>query len=80
MTVKPKPRVIHNPNDVAALALMQIDSINMKKDELTVAIKSLSDLTRQLVRVYGEHMRTIKELSERVKVLEGKEKGEAEAA
>ena len=66
-------RVISNPNDVASLVLAQLNHVNGKKDELTIAIKGLADTTQQLVRAYAEHTRTIQQLSERVKVLEGKE-------
>ena len=40
------PRVISNPNDVASLVLMQVDAVNAKKDELTIAIKGLADLAK----------------------------------
>lgn len=66
-----KQRVISNPNDVASLVLAQLNHVNGKKDELTIAIKGLADTTQQLVRAYAEHTRTIQQLSERVKVLEG---------
>jgi len=65
-------RVISNPNDVAGLVLAQLNHVNNKKDELTIAIKSLADTTQQLVRAYADHTRTIQQLVERVKVLEGK--------
>ncbi len=38
-----QPRVISNPNDVAGLVMMQIDAVNSKKDDLTIAIKGLAD-------------------------------------
>lgn len=72
-----KPRVIHNPNDVANLVLLQMDLINAKKDDLTIAIKGLADLTKQLVHAYANHTRTIQELMERVRGLEGKVEAEA---
>lgn len=68
----PKPRVVHNPNDVANLVLLQMDLINAKKDDLTIAIKGLTDLTKQLVHAYANHTRTIQELMERVRGLEEK--------
>lgn len=64
-------RVISNPNDVAGLVLAQLNNVNNKKDELTIAIKGLADTTQQLVRAYADHTRTIQQLAERVKVLEG---------
>ncbi len=69
-----QPRVISNPNDVASLVLMQIDAVNAKKDDLTIAIKGLGDLTKQLVRAYAENMKAIQALQERVKELEEKTK------
>lgn len=68
-----KPRVISNPNDVARLVLMQIDAISAKKDDLTIAIKGLTDTTKQLVRAYVEHARAIQKLQLRVKQLEKKD-------
>lgn len=65
-----RPRVISNPNDVAALVLAQLDNVSNKKDEFTIAVKGLADTTRQLVRAYGEHMKTIQELKKRVDQLE----------
>jgi hypothetical protein len=72
---KGQPRVLRHPNDVASLVLMQIDAINAKKDELTIAIKGMTDLARQLVRVYAEQVQTIQTLGERMKKLEEKAKG-----
>lgn len=69
-----QPRVISTPNDVANLVLMQVDAVNAKKDELTIAIKGLADTTKQLVRAYAEHARTIQRLQQRVRALEGKDK------
>ena len=64
-----QPRVVSRPEDVAGLVLMQIDLVNARKDDLTIAIKGLSDLTRQLVRAYGENMHTIGELQSKLKKL-----------
>jgi hypothetical protein len=72
---KAKPRVLRHPNDVASLVMMQIDAINAKKDELTIAIKGMTDLARQLVRVYAEQAQTIQTLGERMKKLEEKAEG-----
>jgi hypothetical protein len=43
-----QPCVISNPRDVASFVLMQVGAINAKKDELTLAIKGLADLAKQL--------------------------------
>ena len=64
-------RAVNNPSDVANLILMQVDAVNSKKDDLTIAIKGLTDLTKQLTRAYAEHTKTIQKLAERVKELEG---------
>ncbi len=66
-----QPRVVSRPEDVAGLVLMQIDLVNARKDDLTIAIKGLSDLTRQLVRAYGENMQTIDQLTSKVKKMGG---------
>jgi hypothetical protein len=71
---KPKPRVISNPNDVAGLVMMQIDAVSTRKDELTIAIKGLTDTTKQLVRAYAQQTAVIQKLSKRVKELEDKTK------
>lgn len=67
-------RVISTPNDVANLVLMQVDAVNVKKDELTIVIKGLTDTTKQLVRAYAEHAKTIQRLQQRVRTLEEKNK------
>lgn len=64
------PSVISNPNDVASLVLMQVDAVNAKKDELTIAIKGLADLAKQLVRAYAQNAQAIQKLQIRVQGLE----------
>ncbi len=68
---KQKARVVNHPRDVAALALSQLNAVNAKKDELTIAIKGLSDLTTQLVNVYASNMSTMQQMQVRIKELEG---------
>ena len=67
---KGQPRVVSNPNDVASLVMMQIDAINGKKDELTIAVKSLADTAKQLVSVYAKQQAQIAKLVKRVEELE----------
>lgn len=67
---KATPRVISNPSDVAGMVFMQIDAINTKKDELTIAVKGLADTAKQLVRAYAQQAEIIQKLTERVKELE----------
>lgn len=69
---KESPQVIKHPRDVAALALSQLNAVNGKKDELTIAIKGLSDLTTQLVNVYASNMNTMQQMQARIKELEEK--------
>jgi len=67
-----KPRTISNPNDVASLVMMQIDQVNAKKDDLTIATKNLADTAKQLVRAYAEQTAVIAKLQQRVRALEEK--------
>lgn len=69
-----KQRIISRPGDVAGLVMMQVDAVNAKKDELTIAIKSLTDTSKQLVRAYAEHAQAIVKLQQRIKTLEEKSK------
>ena len=68
---QPKPgRVISDPKDVAQLVMMRIDHVNAKKDELTIAVKSLADTAKQLVSVYAKQQAQIAKLAKRVEELE----------
>jgi hypothetical protein len=68
---QPKPgRVISDPKDVAQLVMMRIDHVNSKKDELTIAVKSLADTAKQLVSVYAKQQAQIAKLAKRVEELE----------
>ncbi len=69
-----QPRVISHPSDVAGLVMMQIDAVNTKKDELTIAVKNLADTSKQLVRAYAGQTAAIQKLQKRVKELEDKGK------
>ena len=72
---KPRTRTVSHPREVAALVLTQIDQVNTKKDELTLAVKALTDLTKQLATSYGNQMLAIEQLTRRVNALEGKKQG-----
>jgi hypothetical protein len=63
-------RVISDPNDVANVVLMQIDAVNDRKNELTIVVKGLTDLTKQLARAYADQAATIVALRSRVNELE----------
>ena len=65
-----QPPGMAHPRDVAAVVLARMNMVNTKKDELTIAMKGLSDLTQQLARAYAEHMQVIEQLAARVKALE----------
>ena len=54
----------------AGLVMMQIDAVNSKKDDLTIAIKGLADTAKQLVRAYARQQAAIEKLGKRVKELE----------
>jgi hypothetical protein len=63
-------RVISQPGEVAALVVAQMAAVNAKKDELTIAIKALTDTTQQLARAYAGQAQLIQQLAARVRVLE----------
>jgi hypothetical protein len=67
-----QPRVITHPSDVAGLVMMQIDSVNTKKDELTIAARGLANTAKQLVRAYAQQAAVIQKLQNKIKELEGK--------
>ena len=52
------------------MMMARINHINTKKDELTIAIKGLTDLTQQLVQAYAGQMQVIEQLATRVKAVE----------
>lgn len=64
-------RVVSDPNEIANIVLMQIDAVNDRKHDLTISIKGLTDLAKQLTRVYGEQIVTIRKLQARIQTLEG---------
>lgn len=63
-------RTVSDPRDVATLVMSRMSMVNAKKDELTIAIKGLSDVTQQLAHAYAEQMKAIEKLVRRVKALE----------
>ena len=65
-------RTISNPEDVAKLVMMQIDAVGGKKDELTIALKGLTDTARQLVRAYAQQAAVIQGMAKKLKELEEK--------
>ena len=70
-TNRQQTNVISDPREIAAVVMARMNFINAKKDELTMAIKGLTDLTQQLVRAYAGQMQVIEQLATRLKALEG---------
>lgn len=50
--------------------MMRIDHVNAKKDELTIAIKSLADTAKQLVSVYAKQQAQVVKFAKQVEELE----------
>ena len=67
---RPQPTVISDPRQIATVIMARMNLINAKKDELTIAIKGLTDLTQQLVQAYAGQMQVIEQLATRIKALE----------
>jgi len=67
-----QPAVISDPREIAAVVMARMNLINAKKDELSMAIKGLTDFTQQLVRAYARQMQVIEQLATRLKALEEK--------
>jgi hypothetical protein len=61
---------ISDPRQIAAVVMARMNLINTKKDELTIAIKGLTDFTQQLVQAYATQMQLIEQLSKRTQALE----------
>jgi hypothetical protein len=69
-TNRQQTNVISDPRQIATVVMARMNLINAKKDELTIAIKGLTDLTQQLVQAYAGQMQIIEQLAARVKALE----------
>ena len=63
-------RAVSDPREVATLVMSRIHQVNVKKDELTIAIKGLSDMTQQLARAYAQQSLRMEQLARRVDSLE----------
>jgi hypothetical protein len=66
----PNGRAVSDPRDVATLVLARMNVVNARKDELTIAIKGLSDITQQLANAYSEQSQRIEHLKRRLFILE----------
>ena len=69
---RPQPQTISDPRQIAAVVMARMNLINTKKDELTIAMKGLTDLTQQLVQAYAGQMQVIEQLAARLKAVEEK--------
>jgi len=67
---RPQPQAISDPRQIAAVVLARMNLINTKKDELTIAMKGLTDLTQQLLQAYAAQMQVIEQLATRLKAVE----------
>ena len=67
---RPQPQAIADPRQIAAVVMARMNLINTKKDELTIAMKGLTDLTQQLVQAYAAQMQVIEQLATRLKAVE----------
>lgn len=72
-------RVVSDPNEVANIVLMQIDAVNDRKNDLTISVKGLTDLTKQLARVYSEQIVTIQRQQARIQALEAQLAGKQDS-
>ena len=63
-------RAVTDPREVAAVVMQRMQQVNVKRDELGLAINGLVDITKQLTRTYGEQLIAIEQLRRRVKALE----------
>ena len=69
---RPQPQAISDPRQIAAVVMARMNLINTKKDELTIAMKGLTDLTQQLLQAYAAQMQVIEQLATRLKAVEEK--------
>ena len=68
---RPQPQAVADPRQIAAVVMARMNLINTKKDELTIAIKGVTDLTQQLLQAYAAQMQIIEQLAARLKAVEG---------
>src|SRR5262245_59390375 len=66
---RPQPQAISDPRQIAAVIMARMNLINTKKDELTIAIKGVTDLTQQLVQAYTGQIQMIEQLAARLKAV-----------
>lgn len=76
---KPAQRAISDPREVATVVMARMNQVNLKKDELAMAINGLVDITQQLTKTYAAQLVAIEQLRQRVKALEGRSAAAPEA-
>jgi len=59
---KQAERIPLSPEQVQVLVMRQLNQVNAKKDELTIAVKQLGDLATQLSNVCANQSKLIEEL------------------
>jgi hypothetical protein len=67
---KAPARVISDPREVAKLVIERMNLVTTRKDELSVAIHGLLEITQQLTRTYAQQLLTTDQLRRRVSELE----------
>src|SRR3954469_5660862 len=77
---KPTHRAITDPREVTGVVMARMNLVTAKKDELSMAINGLVDMTQQLTRVYSEQLLAIEQLRRRVRALEAASSAAASAA
>lgn len=66
----PPRRVLTQPQDVLRVVAQQLDLVTDARDNLTVTLKGLTDLTKQLARAYAVQAQAMQQLQARVQGLE----------
>ena len=57
-------RIKLTPEQLPILVMQQLNQVNAKKDELTIAIKQLSDLATQLGKICAQQNKKLQEYTE----------------
>jgi hypothetical protein len=74
-TKRQNTQAVSDPREIATLIMARMNVVNARKDELTIAIKGLTDITQQLAGAYAEQVLLIERLANRVKTLEARAGG-----
>lgn len=63
-------RGLADPRAIVTVVMERMNLVNARKDELSLAIHGLADITEQLTRTYADQRLAIEQLRRRVKALE----------